>query len=204
MIRNPRHEILSLYRACLRASRRFNFPSSPGEASWSRVLATSARSEFDAHRRERDLPTILRLILTGRDALAQLEERARIAEERLAYAVDNAMSRGASAGGVHGGGGMRIVTADASPYALDGRAPDGEWAKGAEGGKAGTVAIAAVALAAETSDSAPPRTLRAQSVLVGEASRRAHEGLPQPAAGVAPADVRARAWTKLDPAETTK
>ena len=197
MIRDTRREVISLYRSALRAARRFNYPSSPGEALWSRVLAASARNEFDAQRFERDSTTIMRLLISGRDALTQLEERARVAEARLAHAVDSALTRGTDTAASSSGGPIRTVTVDASPYELAERAPEGEWGVGGERGKANAEAVAR---AAELDSTIPARGSGAQAALSGEAARRAREGLPRPANGTAaPADVRARAWTRLEP-----
>jgi hypothetical protein len=188
MFRDTRREVLSLYRSALRASRRFDFPSSPGEALWSRVLAVSARSEFEAHRHERDTTEILRLLVVGTDALAQLEARARVAEVRLSHAVDGALSRKSM-----GRGSDLMVTADASPYALDARAPEGVVNDDASAARV----HAAVDRAAEEADIVPARGAGAQAVIAGEAERRAREGLPRTAPGTANASVRARQWTKL-------
>lgn len=185
MFRDTRREVLSLYRSALRASRRFDFPSSPGEALWSRVLALSARAEFEAHRHERDTTEILRLLVVGTDALAQLEARARVAEARLSHAVDGALTRGR--------GPDQMVTADASPYALDARAPEGVVTDE----KTAASAHASVKRAAEEADIAPARGAGAQAVIAGEAERRAREGLPRTAPGTANASERARKWTKL-------
>ena len=213
MIRDTRREVISLYRSSLRAARRFNFPSSPGEAPWSRVLAASARGDFDAHRYERDATTIMRLLINGRDALTQLEERARVAEARLTHAIDGALARGPTAADTSlasssegGGGSFRTVTVDASPYDLDERAPEGEWGVG---GAQGIANAGAVAQAAEFGDSSstllrPVRSIGAQTALSVEAGRRAREGIPRAANNAAPADVRARAWTKLEPDTSSK
>lgn len=67
-------EALSLYRAIWRATRWFEWPNAEG-VPFRETLRASARSEFEAARGERDPELITRMLVVGRDALAQAMER---------------------------------------------------------------------------------------------------------------------------------
>lgn len=69
-----RREALSLYRAIWRATRWFAWPDARG-VPFRDALRASARSEFDAARAERDPVLVARMLVVGRDALAQALER---------------------------------------------------------------------------------------------------------------------------------
>lgn len=150
--RDARREALSLYRAVLRAARRFDFPSSADGPPWSRVLAASVRADFEAARGVVDPAERMRLIVEGTDALMQLEARAAVAAARLAEAVDSAARSGPVGGGLTGGltGGPReTLIVEASPYALDARASGGRGGGGL-GAQQGLPRVALDALARES------------------------------------------------------
>jgi len=67
-------ESLRLYRSILRTSQRFDFPDNRGR-NWKELIRESARKEFEAARHEKDPEIILKLMLGGRDALFQIEEK---------------------------------------------------------------------------------------------------------------------------------
>jgi len=69
-----RREALRLYRDVLRLCKKFNFRNEKGER-WSDVLKKSARQEFEQGRWETDPIIITKLIIGGRDALQQIEEK---------------------------------------------------------------------------------------------------------------------------------
>lgn len=73
-LRSLRSESLRLYREVLRTAKHFDWPH-PSGRSWGEVLAASARSEFEAARHERDPEVVTRLLLSGRDALMEAQNR---------------------------------------------------------------------------------------------------------------------------------
>eukprot|EP00029_Vermamoeba_vermiformis_P003182 TRINITY_DN13561_c0_g1_i1.p1 TRINITY_DN13561_c0_g1~~TRINITY_DN13561_c0_g1_i1.p1 ORF type:complete len:104 (+),score=4.25 TRINITY_DN13561_c0_g1_i1:47-358(+) len=82
-----RKEVLQLYRDILKGCRKFQFPNEKGEL-WSRVLQKSARGEIEASRFEKDPVMITRLIIGGRDALHQVEERITKQQLKMRYGID--------------------------------------------------------------------------------------------------------------------
>ena len=74
MSRRPNIEALRLYRDILRRSRSFYWPNDKGEP-WNKVLQESARKEFEQARYETDPLIVARLLVVGRDALMQLEDK---------------------------------------------------------------------------------------------------------------------------------
>ena len=74
MSRRPNIEALRLYRDILRRSRSFYWPNDKGEP-WNKVLQESARKEFEQARHETDPLIVARLLVVGRDALMQLEDK---------------------------------------------------------------------------------------------------------------------------------
>ena len=67
-------EAIILYREILRTARAFYWPNEDGE-QWSQVLAKSARKEFEDARYERDPLIIARLLVVGRDAMMQAQNK---------------------------------------------------------------------------------------------------------------------------------
>ena len=63
-------------------SRAFYWPNENGE-QWSQVLATSARKEFEEARYEMDPVIIARLLVVGRDALMQAQNKFTEMEEKM-------------------------------------------------------------------------------------------------------------------------
>lgn len=145
IVRDVRREALALYRAVLRTARRFNFPSSADGPPWSRVLAASARADFEASRGVVDPAERMRLIVEGTDALMQLEAREAVAAARLAEAVDSAARTGPAAVAATGAPRETLII-EASPYALNARAPVG----GARGAQSNLPRVALDALARES------------------------------------------------------
>lgn len=109
-----RREALSLYRSIWRATALFtwsttteakappslsspSFSSTPGEP-WRDALRRSARAEFEASRQERDPVAVARMLVVGRDAVAQ-------AVDRLAAKAAEVERGLRSSGGGGGGGG---------------------------------------------------------------------------------------------------
>jgi hypothetical protein len=74
MLTSSRREVLKLYRHVWRMTRHFDYPNEKGEL-WRDVLRRSAREEFEASKYLTDPEEILRKIIIGNEALAQLEER---------------------------------------------------------------------------------------------------------------------------------
>eukprot|EP00945_MAST-04E_sp_MAST-4E-sp1_P000526 g526.t1 len=73
---------IQLYREILRTARAFYWPNEDGE-EWSKVLAHSARSEFEQARMEMDPMIIARLLVVGRDALMQAQNNFTEMEEKM-------------------------------------------------------------------------------------------------------------------------
>jgi hypothetical protein len=82
-----RKEVLQLYRDILKSCRKFQFPNEKGEL-WSGVLRKSARGEIESARYEKDPVVITRLIIGGRDALHQVEERFTKQQLKIRYGID--------------------------------------------------------------------------------------------------------------------
>lgn len=83
LLRMPTNrEAVHLYREILRTSRAFYWPNENGE-QWSQVLATSARKEFEEARYEMDPVIIARLLVVGRDALMQAQNKFTEMEEKM-------------------------------------------------------------------------------------------------------------------------
>ena len=75
-------EAIILYREILRTARAFYWPNEHGE-QWSQVLAKSARKEFEEARYERDPLIIARLLVVGRDAMMQAQNKFTEMEEKM-------------------------------------------------------------------------------------------------------------------------
>eukprot|EP00871_Galdieria_phlegrea_P005553 jgi/Galph1/599/GphlegSOOS_G5391.1 len=69
-----RKEALSLYREILRVTKTFTWQH-PSGLTWGEVLKTSARKEFEEAKFERDAETIVRMLVTGRQALMIIQEK---------------------------------------------------------------------------------------------------------------------------------
>lgn len=70
----PNVEALRLYRDILRECRHYDWPDDKGRL-WRDVLKSAAREEFEQARFEQDPEIIARLLVVGRDALMQTQER---------------------------------------------------------------------------------------------------------------------------------
>ena len=116
-ILTTRREALSLYRSIWRATALFTWsttadpkasPLSPttGEP-WRDALRRSARQEFEASRLERDPVAIARMLVVGRDAVAQAVDRlaAKAAEVERGLRGSGGGGGGEGGGGSSGGGG---------------------------------------------------------------------------------------------------
>ncbi|KAK4533268.1 hypothetical protein CCYA_CCYA16G4150 [Cyanidiococcus yangmingshanensis] len=73
-MRSLRGEALSLYRESLRTSRVFTWHH-PSGRPWCEVLAETLRKEFEAARQEREPERVLQLLVNGREALRNTQER---------------------------------------------------------------------------------------------------------------------------------
>lgn len=91
-----RREALSLYREVLRYSNLFVWRDEHGRV-WRDVIRASARSEFEAARREPDPELINRMIVTARDAVQRTVDGFLARRQRIIQEED------AAAGGPHGG-----------------------------------------------------------------------------------------------------
>ena len=80
--KRPTREALLLYRDVLRTSRAFYWADEKGRP-WPEVLRESARKEFEEAREERDPLIVARLLLVGRDALRQVQNKHRDLEEQM-------------------------------------------------------------------------------------------------------------------------
>lgn len=67
-------EAIRLYRDILRTSRMFTWNNEKNEL-WSKVLKQNARKEFEQARYESDPMVVTRLLVVGRDALNQTNEK---------------------------------------------------------------------------------------------------------------------------------
>lgn len=86
-ILTTRTDAIALYRDIWRYSRLFVWTDETGQP-WRDVIRQSARQEFEVARHETDPTTIMRLLLTGRDAVMQakdkfMEKRQQIETEAL-------------------------------------------------------------------------------------------------------------------------
>ena len=75
-------EAIILYREILRTARAFYWPNEDGEP-WSQVLSKSARKEYEEARYERDPLIIARLLVVGRDAMMQAQNKFTEMEEKM-------------------------------------------------------------------------------------------------------------------------
>jgi hypothetical protein len=87
-----RREALSLYRAILRSTQRFHWCNEKGEP-WSGVLRASTRSEYEAARHERDPLIVARLLVVGRQALHDAQQKFDDAEAAQVAHVGNTRTR---------------------------------------------------------------------------------------------------------------
>eukprot|EP00898_Chlorokybus_atmophyticus_P001965 jgi/Chlat1/276/Chrsp1S03162 len=69
-----RREALALYRDVLRLARLFTWPDEQGRP-WREVIETSARTEYEAARFEKDPEVVGRLLVQGRDYVEQTLDR---------------------------------------------------------------------------------------------------------------------------------
>jgi hypothetical protein len=76
-------EATRLYRDILRACRLFVWEEPGSGQPWGKVLAGSARKEFEQARHERDPMIIHQLLVGGRDALTQTLERVHQKQQSL-------------------------------------------------------------------------------------------------------------------------
>lgn len=105
-----RREALALYREVLRTSNLFVWRDERGGA-WRDRIRASARSEFEAARRETDPELVTRMIVTARDALHRAvdqfrERRAAIIEDEARRADAGVAAPVAGVGGGAVGGGI--------------------------------------------------------------------------------------------------
>lgn len=75
-------EALELYRDALRTARYFRW-AHPSGVTWSEILLRSIREEFEAARNERDPHDISRMIVSGRAALLETQNRIRERQRSL-------------------------------------------------------------------------------------------------------------------------
>jgi hypothetical protein len=73
-MRSLRSEALSLYRESLRTCRVFTWQHPTGRP-WGEVLAETLRAEFEAARQEKEPGRVLQLLVNGREALRNTQER---------------------------------------------------------------------------------------------------------------------------------
>ena len=86
-------EAIRLYRDILRACRLFVWEEPGSRQPWGKVLAASARKEFEQARHERDPMIIHQLLVGGRDALTQTLERVHQKQQSLLTQPDGSQRR---------------------------------------------------------------------------------------------------------------
>mmetsp|Transcript_11777 Transcript_11777/g.17172 ORF Transcript_11777/g.17172 Transcript_11777/m.17172 type:complete len:115 (+) Transcript_11777:34-378(+) len=69
-----RAEALALYRDILRTSKAFHWCDEKGEP-WNKRLRAEARKEFEASKEEKDPLILARLLVTGRQAVMEIQRR---------------------------------------------------------------------------------------------------------------------------------
>lgn len=109
-------EAIRLYRDIARECRDYNWPDEKGRR-WGDVLLASARDEFEQARFERDPEINARLLVVGRDALMQVQER--FAHKK--HALDQEVASGHPLGHPEHRKG-RVILPNGTPLRTDGTA----------------------------------------------------------------------------------
>mmetsp|Transcript_7864 Transcript_7864/g.15725 ORF Transcript_7864/g.15725 Transcript_7864/m.15725 type:complete len:149 (+) Transcript_7864:331-777(+) len=87
-----RHEVLSLYRECLRTARAFHHVDERGEP-WNYRLKIQVRKEFREGRNEVDPLVIARMLVVGRQSVQEIQRRFNKADKEIMDRVKRDVSR---------------------------------------------------------------------------------------------------------------